>query len=163
MLSNCGAGEDSCESLGEESNEIKALSPKGKQPWIIIGRTDAEAEVPILWLPDVKSQPVRKDPDAGNDWGQEEKGTTEYYTYKGAPTIPSSRLREKLIKDGIKQDVCEYCGNSHWLGKKLPLELHHLDGNHFNNELENLRIICPNCHAVSGLNAGAAAGSYSAE
>ena len=88
---------------------------------------------------------------------------SSYYTYKGAPTIPSSRLREKLIKDGIKQDVCEYCGNSHWLGKKLPLELHHLDGNHFNNELENLCIICPNCHAVSGLNAGAAAGSYSAE
>ena len=88
---------------------------------------------------------------------------SSYYTYKGAPAIPSSRLREKLIKDGIKQDICEYCGNSHWLGKKLPLELHHLDGNHFNNELENLCIICPNCHAVSGLNAGAAAGSYSAD
>jgi hypothetical protein len=85
---------------------------------------------------------------------------SSYYTYKDAPAIPSSRLREKLIKDGIKQDACEYCGQSHWLGKKLPLELHHLDGNHFNNELSNLRIICPNCHAVSAPNSGAAVGNY---
>ena len=49
----------------------------GNQPWIFIGRTDAEAEAPILWLPDAKSWLIRKDPDAGKDWRQEEKGTTE--------------------------------------------------------------------------------------
>ena len=56
---------------------IKSVSPKGNQPWILTGRTDAEAETPILWSPDVKSQLIGKDPDAGKDWGQEEKGVTE--------------------------------------------------------------------------------------
>ena len=56
---------------------IKPINPKGNQPWIFIGRTDAEAEAPILWPPDVKSQLIGKDPDAGKDWRQEEKGKTE--------------------------------------------------------------------------------------
>ena len=47
------------------------------KPWIFIGRTDAEAKGPVLWPPDVKSQVIGKDPDAGKDWGQEQKGTTE--------------------------------------------------------------------------------------
>ena len=58
-----------------ESKEIKPINPKGNQPWIFIGRTDAED--PILWLPDVNSRLIRKDPDAREDWGQEEKGATE--------------------------------------------------------------------------------------
>ena len=60
-----------------DCKEIKQVSPKGNQPWIFIGRTDAEAEVPILWLPDAKNWLIGKDPDAGKDWRQEEKGTTE--------------------------------------------------------------------------------------
>ena len=62
-----------------ESKEIKQVNPKGNQPWIFVGRTDAEAEAEalILWPPDVKNWLIRKDPDAGKDWGQEEKGTTE--------------------------------------------------------------------------------------
>ena len=56
---------------------IKPVNPKGNQSWIFIGRTDAEAEAPILWPSDVKSWLIRKDPDAGKDWRQEEKGTTE--------------------------------------------------------------------------------------
>ena len=58
-----------------DSTEIKPVSPKGNQPWIFIGRTDAEA--PILWSPDAKSRLIGKDPDAGQDWGQEEKGAME--------------------------------------------------------------------------------------
>ena len=57
--------------------EIQPVHPKGDQSWVFIGRTDAEAETPILWLPDVKSWLIWKDPDAGSDSGQEEKGTTE--------------------------------------------------------------------------------------
>ena len=57
--------------------EIKSVNPKGNQSWIFIGRTDGEAEAPILWPPDAKSQLIRKDPDAGKDWRQEEKGMTE--------------------------------------------------------------------------------------
>ena len=60
-----------------DSKEIKPVNPKENQPWIFTGRTNAEAEVPILWLPDMKSQLIEKDADAGKDWGQEEKGVTE--------------------------------------------------------------------------------------
>ena len=60
-----------------DSKEIQPSHPKRNQSRIFIGRTDVEAEAPILWLPDVKSWLIGKDPDAGRDWGQEEKGTTE--------------------------------------------------------------------------------------
>ena len=56
---------------------IKLINPKGNQTWIFIGGTDAEAEVLILWPPDAKSWLIGKDPDAGKDWGQEQKGATE--------------------------------------------------------------------------------------
>jgi len=56
---------------------IKPVNPKGNQSWIFIGRTDAEAEAPILWPPDVKNWLTGKDPDAGKDWRKEEKGMTE--------------------------------------------------------------------------------------
>ena len=57
--------------------EMQPIHPKGNQSWIIIGRTDVEAEAPILWPPDVKNWLTGKDPAAGKDWGQEGKGTTE--------------------------------------------------------------------------------------
>ena len=57
--------------------KIEPVNPKGNQSWVFIGRTDVEAETPKLWLPDVKGWLIGKDPDAGKDWGQEEKGTTE--------------------------------------------------------------------------------------
>ena len=60
-----------------DSKEIQLVHPKENQSWMFIGRTDAEAETPILWLPDVKNGPIGKDPDAGKDWRQEEKGMTE--------------------------------------------------------------------------------------
>ena len=56
---------------------IQTVHPKGNQPWILIRKIDAEAETPILWPLDVKSQLIGRDPDAGKDWGQEEKGMTE--------------------------------------------------------------------------------------
>ena len=60
-----------------DCKEIKPVNPKGNQPWILIGRTDAEAEAPILWSPEAKSWLIRKDPNAGKDWRQEEKGMTK--------------------------------------------------------------------------------------
>ena len=57
--------------------EIQLVHPKGNQSWIFIGRTDAEAETPILWQPDAKNWLIGKDPDAGKDWRQNEKGMTE--------------------------------------------------------------------------------------
>ena len=60
--------------------EIQSVHPKGDHSWVFIGRTDVEAETPILWPLDVKSWLIWKDPDSGKDWGQEDKGTTEYET-----------------------------------------------------------------------------------
>ena len=60
-----------------DCKEIKPVNPKGKQPWIFTGRTDAEAEMPILWPPHMNSRLIGKDPDAGKDWGKEEKGAAE--------------------------------------------------------------------------------------
>ena len=60
-----------------EIKEYKPVTLKGNQPWIFIGRTDVEAEAPILWSPDLKSQLIGKDADAGKDWRQVEKGVTE--------------------------------------------------------------------------------------
>ena len=57
--------------------EIKPVNPKGNQPWVFFGRTDGEAEAPILWPPDAKNWLIGKGPDAGKDWRQEEKGMTE--------------------------------------------------------------------------------------
>ena len=60
-----------------DSKDIESVPPKGDQSWVFTGRTDAEAETPILWPPDAKSWLIWKDLDAGKDWGQEEKGMTE--------------------------------------------------------------------------------------
>ena len=57
--------------------EIQPVHPKGDQSWVFLGRNDAKAETPVLWPPHVKSLLIGKDSDAGRDWGQEEKGTTE--------------------------------------------------------------------------------------
>ena len=66
-----------------DCKEIKPVNPKGNQSLIFIGRTDAQAETPIFWPPDVKNQLIGKDPDAGRDWGQEEKGITDYEMLDG--------------------------------------------------------------------------------
>ena len=60
-----------------DCKELQPVHPKGNQSWVFIGRSDVEAETPKLWPPDEKSWLIWKDPDAGKDWGQEEKGTTE--------------------------------------------------------------------------------------
>ena len=60
-----------------DCKEIQSVHPKGDRSWVFIGRSDVEAETPIVWPPDVKNWLTGKDPDAGKDWGQEEKGTTE--------------------------------------------------------------------------------------
>ena len=75
MLLNYGTGDDSCKSLGLQGDQIS--QSRENKPWIFIGRTDAEAEALILWPPDVKNQLIGKDPDAGKDRRQKEKGMTE--------------------------------------------------------------------------------------
>lgn len=61
--------------------------------------------------------------------------------------IQSNKVRKKLLDEGYKEYKCECCGLTEWLGEPIPLELHHKDGNHFNNELDNFQLLCSNCHA----------------
>ena len=99
----------------------------------------------------------------GNQGGKGIKHDHKYKTaveYSQGTNVKSYRLKEKLIRDGLKEDKCEICGVSLWNGVKLPLELHHKDGNHYNNNLDNLQILCPNCHSIQEGNAGSNSGKY---
>ena len=69
-------------------------------------------------------------------------------------TYQSYKLLQRLIKENVKEYKCEICGNSEWMGNPIPLQLHHIDGEHTNNELSNLQILCPNCHAQTDNYAG---------
>jgi Zn finger protein HypA/HybF involved in hydrogenase expression len=94
----------------------------------------------------------------GNQGSRGRKVSTQYKTadkYLSENSyISSHRLKIKLIKDGVKQHRCEVCGGTEWMGVPIPIELDHIDGNHHNNELSNLRVICPNCHAQTDTNSG---------
>ena len=68
------------------------------------------------------------------------------YDYIEKDVVSASKLRKLLIRDGLKEKKCECCGLDEWMGKPIPLELHHIDENRFNNKLENLKILCSNCH-----------------
>lgn len=59
------------------------------------------------------------------------------------------RLRGRLLREGEKENRCERCGNAEWMGKPIPLELHHKDGDRTNNRIENIELLCPNSHAAT--------------
>jgi len=65
------------------------------------------------------------------------------------PEYSRRRIKERLLKEGYKQWKCERCNNSSWLKGKIPLELNHINGIHTDNKLENLELLCPNCHAMT--------------
>ena len=89
--------------------EVKPVHPKGNQPWIFIARTDAEAEAPKLWPPDAKSQLTGKDPDAGKDGGQEEKGATEDETVGWHHQLNGQEFEQTPPGDGEGQGGLACC------------------------------------------------------
>ena len=117
-----------------DSKEIKPVSPKGNQPWIFIGRTDAEAEAPILWPAGGKSWVIGRDPDAEKDWKQEEKGTTEDEMVGRHHQLNGHEF-EKTPGDGEEHESLVCC--SVWGLKKLDTiewlnNMHAMLGTHFN-------------------------------
>ena len=104
-----------------DCREIKPVHPKGDQSWIFIGRTDANAETPVLWLPDVKSWLIRKDPDAGKDCGQEEKGMTEDEVVEWHHWLNGHEFEQALLccsPLGCKEsDMTEQLNNSCYIEK----------------------------------------------
>lgn len=82
-----------------------------------------------------------------------EKNVEEYLTTDSH--IKSDRLKWKLISSGLKQYKCEKCGSTHWNGGQINLQLHHINGNCTDNRLENLQILCPNCHSQTNNFCGA--------
>ena len=131
MLLNCGVG-DTLESP-LDSKKIQPVHPKGNQSWIFTGRTDAEAEAPKLWPPDVKNWITGKDPDAGKDWRQEEKGTTEDETDGWRHQLNGHEC-EQTLAVGDRQGGLACCSPwghketglsnwTDWLMKRKTLEL----------------------------------------
>lgn len=66
-----------------------------------------------------------------------------------SPFVNANHLKERLLKEGIKERKCEYCGNTEWMGKPIALELHHINAVKDDQRLENLVLLCPNCHALT--------------
>ena len=77
-----------------------------------------------------------------------EKMTLKEYLEQ-SKDIQSNKVRIKLLDEGLKEHKCECCGLTTWLNQPIPLELHHKDGNRYNNVLENFELLCPNCHAFT--------------
>jgi len=80
--------------------------------------------------------------------------TLEEILIENSTYASSSKLKNRLFKEKVKEEKCECCGNSEWMGLKIPLELHHINGDNTDNRIENLQILCPNCHSQTDNNSG---------
>ena len=86
---------------------------------------------------------------SGKGFPKKSKGMTLMEYLAKSKDIQSNKVRKKLLQEGYKEHRCENCGLTEWLGQPIPLELHHIDGDRYNNTLENFQLLCPNCHAFT--------------
>ena len=114
-----------------DCKEIQPVNPKGNQSWVFVGRTHTEAEAPILWPPNVKSQIIRKDPDAGKDWSQDKKRMTEDEMVGWPSPSPqtwvwaSSRKWWRTGKPGVLQSMVSQRVGHDWETEQLQQQQHH--------------------------------------
>lgn len=92
---------------------------------------------------------VYKGNQSGKGFSKKTNGMTLIEYLNKSIDIQSNKVRKKLLQEGYKEHRCEKCGQTEWLGRPIPLELHHIDGNKKNNTLENFQLLCPNCHAFT--------------
>ena len=129
-----------------DSKEIKPVNPKGNQSWIFIGRTDAEAETPVLWPPDVKNWLIWKDPDAGTDWRQEEKGMREDEMFGWHHWLNGNEF-EQALGDGEEQGSLAWCSpwghTTEWLNKEQQIHIQEFQ-NLSQLQTKNWTMVCRN-------------------
>lgn len=89
----------------------------------------------------------------GQGWNKgssyESNNYMPFNEYINGEHVQTNKVRKKLLREGIKKHICECCLNTMWNGQPIPLEVHHKDGNKTNNSLNNLQLLCPNCHALT--------------
>ena len=86
---------------------------------------------------------------SGKGFSKKRNGMTLIEYLNKSKDIQSNKVRKKLLQEGYKEHRCENCGLTKWLEQPIPLELHHIDGDRYNNTLENFQLLCPNCHAFT--------------
>ena len=89
----------------------------------------------------------------GQGWSSgktyQNKRYVPFNEYINGDNVQTNKIRKKLLREGLKEYICECCKNTLWNGVPIPLEVHHKDGDKENNAIENLQLLCPNCHALT--------------